>query len=296
MVNLQMLDYSDQVIHYLETCKVIDIKFCISFVYAFNRIVDKRPLWANLDRFNMTLSAPWLILGDFNNVLKMDEKSNGQPITPYEIKDFQQCCNNLGLVDTNFSVSFLTWANDTTWCKLDRALVNNRWVIEGLRAHANFEFPGNLSDHSPCVVSLFENSMQRAKPFMFFNMWTLHKDFQGIVEMVCCSQIQGCTMFRLCKKLKLLKEPLNAINKRHFSHISLRAATAEASLCDIQKQLHGNPTNSLLQDQMVEFRRSALRLVEDERSFCSQLAKMKFLKESNKSSKFFHDLIKSNRS
>ena len=55
-------------------------------------------------------------------------------------------------------------------------------------------------------------------------------------------------MFRLCRKLKLLKEPLEVLNKMHFSHISSRAVVAEASLCDIQQQLHDNPTDTLLQE------------------------------------------------
>ncbi|GFS43643.1 hypothetical protein Acr_00g0086140 [Actinidia rufa] len=88
-VDLQMLDCSEQVIHCLATCKVTDTRFCISFVYAFNTIMGRRPLWANLDKFNETLRDLWLILGDFNNVLKMDEKSNDQLATPYEIRDFQ---------------------------------------------------------------------------------------------------------------------------------------------------------------------------------------------------------------
>ena len=96
---------------------------------------------------------------------------------PYKIRDFRQCCNKLGLIDIAFLGVFLTWSNNSTRSKLDRVLVNNRWVIEGLRSHANFEFPGKLSDHSPCMVSLFENNMQGEKPFKFFNMWTQHEDF-----------------------------------------------------------------------------------------------------------------------
>ena len=46
---------------------------------------------------------------------------------------------------------------------------------------------------------------------------------------------------------------------------------------------------------MVEVKASAFELVEVESSYCSQLAKMKYIKESDKGSKFFHDLIKNNR-
>ena len=99
---------------------------------------------------------------------------------------------------------------------------------------------------TPLVVSLFENIKQGAKPFKFFNMWSQHEDFQGIVDMVWGFQIQGSAMFRLCRKLKLFKDPLKALNRKHFYHISSRAATAEASLFDIQQKLHDNPTDSLL--------------------------------------------------
>ncbi|GFZ07108.1 hypothetical protein Acr_19g0000450 [Actinidia rufa] len=253
-VDLQILECSEQVIHCLAICKLTNSKFSISFVYAFNTIVGRRPLWDNLDRFNDTLTDPWLVLGDFNNVLKTEERSNGQQVTPYEIRDFQQCCNKLGLVDTVYSGALLTWTNNSTWCKLDRAMINNRWIADGLMAHAHFGFPWKLSDHSPCVVSLFDNSMQGVKPFKFFNMWSLHDDFQRIVGEGWSNRIHGSAMFRLTS----------------------RTAAAGARLYDIQQQLHDNPTDSLLQDRMVEVKSSALRLAEAERSYCSQLAKIKF--------------------
>ena len=127
-VDLQILECLEQVIHCIVTCKVTNSKFCISFVYACNTMVGRRPLWENLGRFNVSLNDPWLLLGDFNNVLKIDEKSIGLPITPDEIWDFQQCCNKLGIVDTSSSGAYLTWTNNTTWSKLDRAMVNkNGW-------------------------------------------------------------------------------------------------------------------------------------------------------------------------
>ena len=113
--------------------------------------------------------------------------------------------------------------------------------------------------------------------------------------MVWSTQIHGSDMFRLCRKLKLLKEPLKDLNKKHVSHISSRVIAAKARLCDIQQQLHDNPTDSLLLVQLVEVKSSAFKLAEAERSYCSQLAKMKYVKESDKGSKFFRDLIKSNK-
>ncbi|GFZ20850.1 hypothetical protein Acr_29g0000120 [Actinidia rufa] len=216
-------------------------------------------------------------------------------VCKYEIRDFQQCCSKLGLVDTGYSGAHLTWTNNSTWSKLDRVMINNRWIADGLRAHAHFGFLGKLSDHSPSLVSLFEHRIQGMQPFKFFNMWTLREDFQRIVSMVRDNKVYGSAMFRLCRKLKFLKEPLKELNKKHFSRITSRATAAEADLYEIQQKLHDNTSDPLLQEQMVKMKQTAFNLAEAERSYCSQLAKMKYLKNSDRGSKFFHDLIKIHR-
>ncbi|XP_057478787.1 uncharacterized protein LOC130766107 [Actinidia eriantha] len=206
--------------------------------------MGRRTLWTNLDRYNENLADPWLVLEDFNNVLHADERSNGQSITQYEIRDFQQCCSKLGLVDTGYSGTHLTWTNNSTWSKLDRVMTNNRWISDGLRAHAHFGFHEKLSDHSP---GLF------------------------------------------------LKEPLKELNKKNLSQISSRAAVVEADLYEIQQKLHDNISDPLLQEQMVKMKQTAFKLAEAERSYCSQLGKIKYLKNNDRGSKSFHDLIKSHR-
>ena len=108
MVNLEIIETTDQVIHCLITCKFSSISFFISFIYAFNSIVGRRPLWDNLRRFSSSIASPWILLGDFNNVLGCDEKTNGLPITMYEIKDFKECCYDIGLTDLRSSGTYFT--------------------------------------------------------------------------------------------------------------------------------------------------------------------------------------------
>ena len=57
-VSLEVVDSSAQVIHCLVTCKSTLNKFCISFVYGLNKVVDRRPLWQNLCSFSSTLVSP----------------------------------------------------------------------------------------------------------------------------------------------------------------------------------------------------------------------------------------------
>ncbi|GFZ11073.1 hypothetical protein Acr_22g0004710 [Actinidia rufa] len=63
----------------------------------------------------------------------------------------------------------------------------------------------------------------------------------------------------------------------------------------VQQQLHDNPRDASLQNKVATLKVKSFRLAEGERSFCSQLAKAKYLKNCDKGTKFFHELIKNNR-
>ena len=99
-------------------------------------------------------------------------------------------------------------------------MVNTRWIQDDLIAQANFGLPGKHSDHSPCVVSLFGELDRGASSFKFFNMWVQHESFLDLVSNSWSMRVEGTTMYRLCKKLKALKDPLKALNRQNFSHIS----------------------------------------------------------------------------
>lgn len=50
-------------------------------------------------------------MGNFNNMLNFDEKYNGTDVTLYELKDFENCCLNVGLTDMRSIECFYTWTN-----------------------------------------------------------------------------------------------------------------------------------------------------------------------------------------
>lgn len=102
-VDLQVLEATPQVIHCNVTCKVTSIATCISFVFAFHSIVTRRPLWSNIVDFGADCPNPWLILGDFNNVLKYDERCNRADVNAYD------CCLNASLSDLRSIGCFFTW-------------------------------------------------------------------------------------------------------------------------------------------------------------------------------------------
>ncbi|XP_022862530.1 uncharacterized protein LOC111382721 [Olea europaea var. sylvestris] len=256
---LEVLDTTAQVIHCSITCKVTSRTFLVNFVYAFHTIVNCRPLWDNIEEFGLNCTLPWLALGDFNNVLNFDEKSNGADVTPYEIKDFEMCCQNVGLTDMRSIGCFYTWNNNSVWSKIDRAMVNGNWMLESYDSFANFLPSGCLSDHSPCIVSIFGEVGRKKRPFKFFNMWTCHEDFHDVYQMV------GIKADYATKKLELA-----------------------------QVELHNDQINLQLKSEVARLRKEATMLCEAERNFYYQQSKCVHLKNSDKCTKYFHSLVKRN--
>ncbi|XP_022868499.1 uncharacterized protein LOC111388067 [Olea europaea var. sylvestris] len=215
-VKLEVLETTPQIIHFIATCKVTSYTFLVSFVYGFHTIVSRRPLWNNIMDLHANVSLPWMILGDFNNVLKFDKNSNGAEVTPYEIKDFANCCLRVGLTDVRSIGCLYTWIDNSTWSKIDKVMVNDIWVQNGAYVFPDLLPFRCLFDHSPCIVSIHDRMVNTRKSFKFFNRWTNHEDFNDIILASWNFNVVGTKKLILCKKSCKLKGALNELNVKHF--------------------------------------------------------------------------------
>ncbi|XP_052210865.1 uncharacterized protein LOC127813766 [Diospyros lotus] len=281
-VALEPLGCSPQVIHCKISCLVSLKVFNMSFIYGLHSIVSRRPLWNSIMEFGMQCSNPWLLLVDFNNVLRVDERFNGADVFTYEISDCQDYYLSAGLSDLQSMRCFFTWTNNSVLSKIDRVLVNPLWWAARFSGLAHFLPPGCLSDHSTIIVSLFDQVMGRKKPFGFFNMWSNHEDFQTVVESTWRMNVRGNCQFVLCKKLFFLKEALKKLNANHFSHISVRGNRASKALEDAQLQLSCQPDNEVLQGELLGLCKEAKVIEDAEHLFFSHKAKCSFLRDSDR--------------
>jgi len=94
-------------------------------------------LWQELQGFAIDCMKPWLLAGDYNETISLEECNHGGPDMRRRCNRFKQWIENNGLIDLGYSGPKFTWArglsHDTQKeARLDRALCNETWRVKFL--------------------------------------------------------------------------------------------------------------------------------------------------------------------
>lgn len=76
----------------------MQVTYYLTIVYAFNTREERRGLWEYLEGQNIVVGIPWMVLGDFNSVLNIEDRIGGVPVTLAEVIEFHNCVDSCGLL------------------------------------------------------------------------------------------------------------------------------------------------------------------------------------------------------
>ena len=106
--------------------------FIFTAIYASPKFHIRKHLWHDLETFAQHLNKPWLVLGDFNEVINQSEKLGGRPVSRMRSDLFATTMDNCELVDLGFSGPKFTWSNkrklNPIMERLDRGWANSDWI------------------------------------------------------------------------------------------------------------------------------------------------------------------------
>jgi len=182
-----LLASTDQEIH--ATIKVCssNLTWLISAIYASPRLVERRILWSNLSKVANLHKLPWLLLGDFNEVLCREETFGGRQVNINRAMEFKECIDTCNVIDLGFAAPKFTWTNkrpifDLILERIDRCFANPEWRLLFLEATIT-HLPRTFSDHHPVLVELCNlRTNHGSKPYRFQTMWLLHLEFHKVVQ------------------------------------------------------------------------------------------------------------------
>lgn len=155
-------------------------------MYASPVPSNQTHLWQYLCDFNTAINCPWLMIGDFNEILLPGDQ-RGENVSTARAKVFARMLDQCGMVDLHTIGSRYTWHRN---CKgnrfiaknLDRSLANIQWHMAFPEAFIEVLYHLH-SDHNPILLRLGGLPQERGpKPVHFVAAWIDHDKYQQVVE------------------------------------------------------------------------------------------------------------------
>ena len=111
-------------------------------IYGHPEIDQKQHTWTLMRRLASLSSLPWICYGDFNEILRMNEKTGKNERRVSNVNEFREAVNFFGLRDMGFKGHPFTWSNrrfgpQLVEERLDRFLCCKTWGVCFMKQQLN---------------------------------------------------------------------------------------------------------------------------------------------------------------
>jgi hypothetical protein len=236
-----------------------------------------------------SLSGPWAIFGDFNLIYQAANKSNGR-LSRRMMGRFRRLLNDLELSELHLSGRLFTWSNEwlhPTLERIDRMFVSEGWESLYPRSYLQ-ALSSRCSDHAPLLLQ-FDDGFKPKRRFRFQSFWP---QVQGYLD----------TMKAARSSLLPLADPLRTIDQRLREMAKRLKAWSAKSIGSIRAQMlvakevifhldEAQDHRSLSLPEFVLRKFLKLRylgLTSLQRTIARERSNMRWLKEGDACTKFFH--------
>lgn len=123
-----------------------------------------------------------MLAGNFNSMLKDDDKKGESKKLKGSCPLFQQFCFAYGLKDIGFQGPRYTWNRGLVFQLLDRALCNYHWdrLVPNMMVHHLYK---PKFDHRLLGINFGIRNLSRVpRPFRFLSCWLSHSNFASFVK------------------------------------------------------------------------------------------------------------------
>ncbi|KAF7114851.1 hypothetical protein RHSIM_RhsimUnG0075100 [Rhododendron simsii] len=156
-----------------------------TLVYGNPTHAEKELVWNMIRGIAYSENVPWMCIGDFNQVLSVEDKRGGNIPKLGRIRVFREMLEDCGLTDLECKGPRFMWRNnrnegDFIMERIDIAFANARWRETFDTALVMVEVAVG-SDHSPLLLNTDFSLNKVKKSFKFESFWTTEEACKQII-------------------------------------------------------------------------------------------------------------------
>jgi exonuclease III len=285
-VTLDVLHVNNQAIHATVQVHHSNPPWLFTAIYASPRFASRLLLWDHLKKFSTTHNLPWMIAGDFNEILTSNEKFSSSPASQRRISCFHNCLDSCNLLDLGFNGPRFTWTNKRqdglVMKRLDRVLCNPEWKQAFEEANV-IHLPRTASDHNLILINTAP-VLHRfgSRPFRLETIWFNDPRFPSLVH-------ESWTKFPQNVPLAIhdFTNRVTIWNKQVFGNIFHRKKRLLARLNGIQKSLSIRPC-PVLSNLETELTLQYQNILHLEEEYWSLKSRLQWTNLGDRNTAFFH--------
>ncbi|KAF8048826.1 hypothetical protein N665_2389s0003 [Sinapis alba] len=223
-------------------------------------------LWKKIQRIGSTRNGPWLLVGDFNEILNNSEKEGGPAREESSFTDFRNMFITCNLRDVRSVGDKFSWVGKRKThvikCCLDRVVANSEWLSLYPASEAEFlRLSG--SDHRPVITTVSYMTNNICKPFRFDKR-----------------------LFKIGQRLSDCRKAMSVCRSRNKLNTAKRIE-------ELQTALDAALTSSgSLRNQIPRIKRELAQAYRDEETYWFLKSRNNWLCHGDRNTKFYHSSTK----
>ncbi|KAG7583713.1 Reverse transcriptase domain [Arabidopsis suecica] len=161
-----------------------DKEFYLTCIYGEPVQSERGDLWERLTRLGLSRDKPWMLTGDFNELVDPSEKIGGPLRSDSSCMEFRQMLTSCGLWEVKHSGYQYSWYgnrnDELVQCRLDRTVANQAWMESFPQAQATY-LQKICSDHSPLINNLVGENWRKWAGFKYDKRWIQREGFKELI-------------------------------------------------------------------------------------------------------------------